>query len=428
MQQRVAILPWGNLIEHYLDPIGLDLHGFATGMSGGWLFGYADALRTQDIDAVIVCTSKAVRAPERLVNPSTGVVTIALPPPRGFERAAALVGDSDVRPAGGVRGFAQELAARASLDSNMLTLTLVDEKCTILLCQEYEHPRLAPAIRAARGAGAACFATFQGGVPSTSRGGRRLRRGAVIAADGLIVASSAEAKRVQLFYGPASERVLRAPNPISLELWYPENRQAARRAMGLPDAAFVVTCHVRIEWHRKGIDILLAAWRRLVLLHPARDLQLRLIGSGADDARLEAELAAEPMPSLHWVRGYSNDRAAMRCELSAADAYVLSSRHEGFPVAPLEAMACGVPVILSDAPGTADILPDGEASGGLRVPVSDVDALVTALECLLLDPGRRSRMSVAALARVRSYASLPAVGQLLADFMRRFTDAGSGDR
>src|ERR671912_2543223 len=87
VQHRIAILPWGNMIEHYLDPIGLDLHTFATDMSGGWLFGFAEALRTQQIDTVVVCTSRAVQSPERLLHPDTGVTTIALPLPRAFRSA-----------------------------------------------------------------------------------------------------------------------------------------------------------------------------------------------------------------------------------------------------------------------------------------------------------------------------------------------------
>jgi len=52
---RVAILPWGNLIEDFLDPLGVSLDDFARNMSGGWLFGYAAALRTAGMEPVIVC-------------------------------------------------------------------------------------------------------------------------------------------------------------------------------------------------------------------------------------------------------------------------------------------------------------------------------------------------------------------------------------
>jgi starch synthase len=415
----VAILPWGNKIEHYLDPIGLDLTTFATGMSGGWLFGYAEALRTRDIDTIVICTSHAIHSPATFTNPATGVRTIALPAPRAFRAAAKVWGDGDLRPGAGFRSAAQEFGGRLSLSRRVLTRVLRDEGCQWVICQEYEHPRFAPALAAARAAKARCFATFQGGTPSTSRTVERLRAQPIRAADGLIIASGHEADRVRNCYGLPDEHILRSPNPLSLEAWYPEDRDTARSRLGIAGHAFVVTCHVRIEWHRKGIDVLLAAWRNLIKLHPGRQLCLRLIGSGADDVRMEAELAHNPIAGLTWQRGYSNDRAAMRRELSAADAYVLSSRHEGFAVAPLEAMACGLPVILSDAPGTADVLVNGEQSGGMRFPSGDIQALTRALERLLLDQDTRLKLAKAARARVEAYASAPAVGGALAAFLQR---------
>jgi glycosyltransferase involved in cell wall biosynthesis len=61
----------------------------------------------------------------------------------------------------------------------------------------------------------------------------------------------------------------------------------------------------------------------------------------------------------------------MRQYLSVADVYVFPSRHEGFPVAPLEAMACGLPIVAAYAPGICDILSEGEESGGLVVPTNN---------------------------------------------------------
>ncbi|WP_199290149.1 glycosyltransferase [Leptolyngbya sp. FACHB-36] len=46
----------------------------------------------------------------------------------------------------------------------------------------------------------------------------------------------------------------------------------------------------------------------------------------------------------------------------------MASRHEGFSAAPIEAIACGLPIIATDTPGIPDILKDNEASEGLVVP------------------------------------------------------------
>ena len=60
----VAILPWGDLVEDYLDPLDLTLDDYAERLSGGWLFGYAEALRRTGVGTVVVCWSRAVERPD----------------------------------------------------------------------------------------------------------------------------------------------------------------------------------------------------------------------------------------------------------------------------------------------------------------------------------------------------------------------------
>ena len=59
---RVAILPWGDVIEDYLETSGVDLKTFATRMTGGWLFGYAEALKRVGVSSVVICFSQQVEA------------------------------------------------------------------------------------------------------------------------------------------------------------------------------------------------------------------------------------------------------------------------------------------------------------------------------------------------------------------------------
>src|SRR5207245_15535 len=87
-----------------------------------------------------------------------------------------------------------------------------------------------------------------------------------------------------------------------------------------------------------------------------------------------------------WVAGYELNRGRIRRYLSAADLYVLPSRVEGFPVAPLEAMACGLPVIASDIPALSAILDDGISSGGVLVPAGDPEQLARTLASLVEHP------------------------------------------
>ena len=111
----------------------------------------------------------------------------------------------------------------------------------------------------------------------------------------------------------------------------------------------------------KGLDVLVEAWKKFAV--GRSDAHAYLIGSGQDHADF-AQLIRDRAPDgLTWISSYITDRPQMRQWLSAADAYLITSRTEGMPVAPLEAMACGLPVVSSDAHGLPDIFAAGEEHG-----------------------------------------------------------------
>lgn len=413
---KVAILPWGDVIEDFLDPLNLCLEDFTHGMSGGWLFGYAMALRSVGFDACILCVARDVDRPRRFTNPRTGLVTVAIPPTALHRRLRTRGGGGGAEdwrpPPGGPDG----LVAALSTPPGQLAAALLAERCTHLLCQEYEYHRFDVASRVARRLGIRTFATAQGGVPPVGWTVRRVRRATVRAADGLISAAASEADRVVRDYGLPASRVARIPNPIDVEEWRPGDRAEARAALGLPADATIAVCHTRIDLRRKGLDVLIEAWRRVAAGAGGRDLRLHLIGTGGDEPALREAIARAPVPGLRWT-GYTADRAVMRRELRAADLYVMASRHEGFPVAPLEAMGCGLPVLLTAVSGAVEILPERERSGGLVVPPDDADALAAAMRRLLSDEEERRRLGAAARWRVEAFASVPAVGRRLAGFL-----------
>ena len=427
MPERVAILPWGNLIEDFLDPLNLSLEDFTHRMSGGWLFGYAAALRSAGMEPVILCVSKQVRRTERLINPQTGLVTLALPPSALYRRLRRFPGDPDAgaTPRGRIGRRLQAAVPYLATPPAALRDALRAEGITHLLCQEYEYERFDVAARVARHAGIPVFATFQGGVPRGGWLASRVRAQSLAMADGLIVASGPEAARLAASGQLDPARIARIPNPLDTTEWRAQPRAAARAALGLPEGALVAICHGRIDYTRKGLDLLIEAWRGLCARHPGRDLRLHLIGGGQDEDRLQAEIDRAPVPGLRWLRRYSQDRDEMRRELSAADLYVMASRHEGFPVAPLEAMACGLPVVLTDAPGAREILgldpaaAPGPAAPGLLVPLGDAAALERALDTLLAAPDRLPGIGAAARQRVEAAFSVESVGAALARVLRQ---------
>jgi glycosyltransferase involved in cell wall biosynthesis len=155
-------------------------------------------------------------------------------------------------------------------------------------------------------------------------------------------------------------------------------RAAQDPAPLLPDGRPVVVCTGRLA-HQKGHDLLLRAHARLVRSLPHTVL---LLNDGPDRAPLEA-LAAElgVQDSVVFVGAVPGPLPYV----GRADLFCLPSRHEGLPLALLEAISLGAPVIAADSsPGVRQALDDGRI--GELVPVEDVDALAAALERHLTDP------------------------------------------
>jgi len=90
---RLALLPWGDLIEDFLDEIGVSIEDFSTQMTGGWLFGYVDALRLEGIRTTIFCFSARVDATIRHVHGATGAEVVLLRAPAAYRRVRRHIED-----------------------------------------------------------------------------------------------------------------------------------------------------------------------------------------------------------------------------------------------------------------------------------------------------------------------------------------------
>jgi glycosyltransferase involved in cell wall biosynthesis len=192
-------------------------------------------------------------------------------------------------------------------------------------------------------------------------------------------------------------------NGVDVTRFRPVSRPVARAALpllaGLPATAPVVICVGRL-CRQKGQDTLLRAWRSVS--HTFPEARLVLVGDGPDAAALRAGAPPSVLFSgsvQHTAPWYA-----------AADLVVLPSRWEGMAVAPLEAMACGRPVLLSDVDGARESLPPGREATCL-VPPDDPRALAAALGALLRDAalrdtlGRESRQYVLRCHDVRQTGS-----------------------
>ena len=170
---------------------------------------------------------------------------------------------------------------------------------------------------------------------------------------------------------------------------------------------------------RKGLDLLVEAWQHLLEKIPTLDCRLLLLGYGNDAEEFRRLLASANNPTIKWFAEYTNDRRRIQEFLSTGDVYVFPSRHEGFPLAPIEAMSSGLPVLATDAPGISDILGNGSDSGGIVVAMEDVAALAANLEKLFFDARLRLEMGEKARRRAESAFSVEKVGKQLRDFIER---------
>ncbi|MFD5918907.1 glycosyltransferase [Kitasatospora sp. NPDC058201] len=175
----------------------------------------------------------------------------------------------------------------------------------------------------------------------------------------------------------------------------PAARAAARAGLGLPDDAFVVGTVGNLT-PKKDQAALLAAHAALRRRRP--DARLVLIGAGPLEARLRA-LAAEL--GLTDAVLFTGSRADVPELLPAFDAFTLSSRQEGLPVALMEAMTSGLPAVVTRVGGMPEVLDDGDQ--GFLVPPGDPSALADALARLADDPELRTRLGAAARERSKRF-------------------------
>jgi len=396
---RVALLtPGVGVIEDFLDSISLSLDDFCERLTGGWFFGYIDALRSVGWEPIIFLLSRNLETTTCLQHTPSGTPIFALPAGKTLH--------------GVTRGMIDRYAGLVKLTS-ALAHQLRRNGCTAILTHDYEYVRFDLCAFLGMILRIPVYATFQGASAHTRRLEHLIRPIALRAARGLIIGADGEAQRVIERYGICPEKIWRIPNPIDLDLWRPMDRDEARRALGLPSRARIVICHGRIEIDYKGLDVLLDAWECVCGSCVGADPVLLMIGSGPDDAILRQRLERPGLPSVKWIDRYELDRTLMRRYLSAADLYVLASRREGFPVAPLEAMACGLPIIATDIPAMVNILQQGTASGGLIVPREDPTALAEAIQSLLINRHLCCELGQNARRNVEDRFSIESVGRQL---------------
>lgn len=173
------------------------------------------------------------------------------------------------------------------------------------------------------------------------------------------------------------------------------DRAEVRRGLGigLDDPVVVQVANFRRE---KAHEVMVAAGR--ILADQGDPVRILLVGQGPLQAEVEERIVAEGLGDHLRVLGFRDDVAAI---LAAADALVLSSDHEGLPVAVMEAFALGVPVVSTAVGGIPEAVTDGEQ--GLLVPPRDPAALAAAISRITSDADLRRTLAEGAAQRAVAF-------------------------
>jgi glycosyltransferase involved in cell wall biosynthesis len=169
----------------------------------------------------------------------------------------------------------------------------------------------------------------------------------------------------------------------------------SRATLGLEPEALVLATIARFD-PVKRLEVLLRALPLVVARVP--EAQLLVVGDGPERDALHALARTLALGARVVFTGAIPDAARV---LPLVDLYLTASRREGLPTALLEAMACGVPVLATEAPGNVDAV-EPEITGRL-VPPDDAPGLAAAAARLLRDPALRARMGQAGRERVERH-------------------------
>lgn len=149
---------------------------------------------------------------------------------------------------------------------------------------------------------------------------------------------------------------------------------------------------------QKNYDEMIEVWHQVHKSHP--DWILEIYGTGPERGHLQSLIASKWPGENVYLRGTASPEGEIYTDASIL---LHTARYEGFPLALLEAMSAGVPVVAYDCPcGPSEII-DNNVTGFL-IPQGDRAAMVEALNTLIEDKGLRMRMGEASVRRAAQFS------------------------
>ena len=195
-------------------------------------------------------------------------------------------------------------------------------------------------------------------------------------------------------------------------------RAAARRALALDPGAHVLGCAARFE-RVKGLGLLVEAMRTLAPADPSAVLVL--VGDGSEGPRLRHQIQEAGLADSVRFAGLQPDPVRF---FSAFDVYASSSRLEGLPLAVLEAMAAGLPVVATRVGGHVDLVEPGRT--GFLVPLGDARAFAATVVALFRSAPLRRALGRAGQERAERHFQAESMAAALIGLYRQVVDGNRG--
>jgi len=225
-----------------------------------------------------------------------------------------------------------------------------------------------------------------------------------------VVAVSDEVKRRLLKAGVRKDAIRLIRNGIELRPF--DNATPSLREDSTSDGTLIVGLIGRLSIE-KGIDIFLQAAARVLVKFPSA--RFVVVGEGPDKDKLEQLVDELNIRGSVSMLGRRSDMPSVYASL---DVMVSSSRQEGLPIAILEGMASGLPLVATAVGEVPTVVVDGQT--GVLVSAEDVDSLAEGVLRLLRDSEMRARFGAAAKQRVEDEYS---AARMTADYIRVYAEA-----
>jgi len=191
-----------------------------------------------------------------------------------------------------------------------------------------------------------------------------------------------------------------------------EERLRTRERLGI-GAHDVALLFVGMNFEHKGLEMVIRAIARAAVSPDAPMIRLIVVGRG-DAVRYRDIASALGLKERVAFEGLCDSR--IETYYHAADAFIMRSAYETFCMAALEAMAAGIPVIITNRMGICDLVRDGDH--GIVVPADAGEDVVAAAIVRLTDPSLRARMGERASAVARAHDWGAVTARLEGEYVR----------